>query len=473
MANTINIGRKDVLWNYAATFLQIGVGVILLPFILRVFPQETVAIWTIFTTIIILASLLDFGFNPSFARNISYVVSGVKELKVTGYNTVESHNSDVNYSLFKGLINAMKWFYARAAAILFALLATAGTYYMHTVLKTYTGSHTEVYIAWGILVAINSYSLYTMYYDSLMQGKGLIKRSKQIQIVGQSVYLIVAVVLILLRFNLIAVVSAQALSIIIRRILSYRTIYTGEFKRYLHNVKAQARKGIIKVIYPNAVKMMTAGLGWLLVSRASIIMGSLYLPLATIASYGITIQVIAIIASIASVYFAAYQPKIVQYRVQNDNAAIKHLYLKGCLLLLGVFVLGGAALILFGEWALSLIGSQTPFLSKSFITVALLIYLLEVNNSGATSILLTKNEVPFFKAALFSGAFSVVLLFGFLSCTNLNAWGLLLAQGIAQGCYQNWKWTTMVVKELKVNSRDVYESLCHFKSLFYFMKKHI
>jgi hypothetical protein len=30
--NAINIGRKDVLWNYAATFQQIGVGVILLPY---------------------------------------------------------------------------------------------------------------------------------------------------------------------------------------------------------------------------------------------------------------------------------------------------------------------------------------------------------------------------------------------------------------------------------------------------------
>jgi hypothetical protein len=107
MSNTINIGRKDVLWNYAATFLQIGVGVILLPFILRVFPQETVAIWTIFTTIIALAGLLDFGFNPSFARNVSYVVSGVKELKANGYNIVESHNSEIDYSLFKGLINAV------------------------------------------------------------------------------------------------------------------------------------------------------------------------------------------------------------------------------------------------------------------------------------------------------------------------------------------------------------------------------
>jgi O-antigen/teichoic acid export membrane protein len=459
MNNTINIGRKDVLWNYAATFLQIGVGVILLPFILRVFPQETVAIWTIFTTIIALAGLLDFGFNPSFARNVSYVVSGVKELKATGYNIVESSNSEVDYSLFKGLINAMKWFYARAAAILFVLLATAGTYYMHTVLKNYSGDHAEVYIAWVILVVINSYSLYTMYYDSLMQGKGLIKRSKQIKIIGQSAYLIAAVVLILLRFNLIAVISAQALSIVIIRILSYRTIYTAKFKQHLNNVKAQARKEILKPIYPNAVKVGLTALGGFLVIRTSTIMGSLYLSLESIASYGIAIQIIAIISSIANVYSATYQPKIVQYRTQNDIAAIKHLYLKGCLLLFGTFALGGLALILLGEWALNIIGSQTPLLSKSFMSVTLLIYLLETNHINAGGILVTKNEVPFFKASLFSGALTVILLLVFLNYTNLGVWGLILAQGMAQGCYQNWKWPREVIKELYVKRSDIHECL--------------
>jgi O-antigen/teichoic acid export membrane protein len=456
------------MWNYAATFLQIGVGVILLPFILRVFPQETVAIWTIFTTIIAFAGLLDFGFNPSFARNVSYVISGVKELKATGYNTVESHNSEIDYSLFKGLINAMKWFYARVAVILFLLLATAGTYYMYTVLKTYFGSHSEVYIAWAILVAINSYSLYTMYYDSLMQGQGLIKRSKQIQIVGQSVYLIVAVVLILLRFNLIAIVSAQALSIIIRRILSYRTIYTGEFKQVLHKVKAQARKEIIKVVYPNAIKVGLTGIGAFLVLRASTIIGSLYLSLDTIASYGITIQIIIIISSIASVYFTTYQPKIVQYRTQNNSTAIKQIYVKGCLLLFGTFALGGVALALLGDWALNVIGSQTPLLSKSFMAIALLIYLLETNHANAGIILLTKNEVPYFKAALFSGAFTVILLFVFLEYTSLGVWALILAQGIAQACYQNWKWPMEVVKELCIKSSDMHACFCNINMI----KKH-
>jgi hypothetical protein len=83
MNDIINIGQKDVMWNYAITFLQTGVGVILLPFILRIFLQETVAIWIVFTTIIALSSLLYFGFNPSFARNIFYMINGAKELKTT------------------------------------------------------------------------------------------------------------------------------------------------------------------------------------------------------------------------------------------------------------------------------------------------------------------------------------------------------------------------------------------------------
>jgi O-antigen/teichoic acid export membrane protein len=425
------------------------VGVILLPFILRVFPQETVAIWTIFSTIIALAGLLDFGFNPSFARNVSYVVSGVKELKATGYHTVESSASEVDYGLLKGLINAMRWFYLRAAVALFALLATAGTYYMHTVLKSYTGSHAEVYAAWAILVAINSYSLYTMYYDALMQGRGLVKRAKQIQIAGQSIYLIVAVAMILLRFNLIAIVSAQALSIIIRRILSYRSIYTAAFKRQLRGVKAQRRKEILKIIYPNAVKLGLTAVGSVVSSRSAIIIGSLYLSLEAIASYGITIQIAGIIAAVSRVYFLSYQPKIAQHRVWSNHAAIKQIYLKSCLFLLATFAAGGAALIIGGGWALSMIGSKTPLLPPSFVALAVAYFLLEANRANAGEMLLTKNEIPFFKADLFAGALTIILLLIFLQLTDWGVWGMALAPLIAQSCYQNWKWPIVVITELK------------------------
>lgn len=447
----MQIGRKDVVWNYAATFLQIGAGVILLPFILRVFPQETVAIWTIFSTIILLSSILDFGFNPSFARNVSYVVSGATKLKVTGYyQIVENKHGEIDYSLFKGLINAMRWFYVRMAFLLFALLTTVGTYYLHTVLKTYSGNHTEIYISWAILCIINSYSLYTLYYDSLMQGQGLVMRAKQIQIIGQTIYLFVAFILILLRFNLIAIVSAQALSILIRRILSYRAIYTVEFKQFLHKVIAQSRKDILKSIYPNAVKVGLTSLGGFLVTRSSIIVGSLYLSLSEIASYGITVQIAGIISSIATVYYATYQPKIVQFRIYNDYGSLKYIYLKGCLLLFFTFIFGGLALILFGNWILMILGSQTLLLHKLPIIIILCTSFLETNHSYAAGILLTKNEVPFFKPSLISGLCVIIGLFLVLRYTNFGILGLVMIPLLVNISYQSWKWPWEVIKDLKI-----------------------
>ena len=445
----MEINRKDVIWNYVATFLKIGVGVLLLPFILRMFPQETIAIWTVFSTIIALTSLLDFGFNPSFARNVSYVVSGVKELKTTGYQIVENRDANIDYGLFKGLINAMRWFYARMALILFILLATAGTYYLYMLLRTYSGNKQEVYIAWIILVFINSYSLYTYYYDSLLQGKGLIKRAKQIEFTGNIIYLCVAIVLIILRFNLIAVVSAQALSILIRRVLSYYTIYTPDFKQALKNITAHAKKEFIKPILPNAVKLGLTGLGSFLVTRSSVLIGSLYLSLDDIASYGITIQIIAIISSVAGVYFATYQPKIAQYRIQNNILAIKKLYLRSCGLMLLTFVVCGFALLFFGDWAMEVIKSKTPLLPNTIIVFALIFALLNNNHAIAGGMILTKNEVPFFYPEIISGIATIILLFVFLQFTNFNIWSLVLAPGLAYAAYQNWKWPVVVFKDLK------------------------
>ncbi|KAA6327719.1 hypothetical protein EZS27_023319 [termite gut metagenome] len=462
----MQIGRKDVLWNYAATFLQIGAALILFPFILRILPRETIAVWTIFSTIVALVSLLDFGFNSSFTRNVSYVFSGVKTLKKKVFFTVEEEASDIDYGLLKGLIGVMRFFYSRMAIVLLITLTIIGTYYIHTILKTYSGNHTEVYISWVILCIINSYSFYTLYYDSLLLGKGLVKRAKQIAIVGQSVYLIVAIVLILSGFGLIAIVSAQALSIIIKRVLSHYSIYTVEIKRDLRNTIKKSQRDILKAVYPNAVKVGLTSIGGFLVSRSAVIIGSLYLSLNVIASYGITIQIIGVISGISTIYYSTYQPQIVQYRVQNNISAIKQLYLRGCLLLYITYILGGVSLLLLGNRVLNLIGSQTPLLHIPFIIVALLILLLEANHGMAGSILATKNEIPYFKAAIFSGGLTLLLLFVFFECTNLGVWGMILAQGIAQGCYQNWKWPRVVIKELGIKKSDFYTNICNLITQF-------
>lgn len=445
-----NIGRKDVVWNLVATFFKIGAGVLLLPLILRMLPSETVGIWMIFTTITGFVGLLDFGFNPSFTRNISYIFSGVDELKPTGFGQSVAENSRINYSLLKGTIAAMRWFYSRMALIVFFVLSTAGTYYLYNILESYSLDKGEVYSAWGILCVVSTYNLYTLYYDSLMQGKGMVKRSKQIQVLGNSIYLIIATLFILLGYGLVAIVSAQVASVVLIRVLSHRCFFTSFIKQKLREVADYSRRTVIQAIYPNALKIGLTSVGAFLVSKSAMIIGAMYLSLEDIASYGITMQLIGIISALSVVYFSSYSPRIFQWRVVNDTVALRKTYLRSVGILIITFVVCGLGLVFLGDWALDLMNSQTSLLSQRMTMVALLILLLESNHSLAGALLLAKNEVPFFKAALWSGVLVVALLLFTLDVLNMGLWGMILSQGIAQGIYQNWKWPLMVCNELKI-----------------------
>jgi len=458
----MQITKSDVVWNYGATFLKIASSVLLFPSILKMMPAEKVGIWSIFMTITAFAGLLDLGFSSSFTRNVTYVFSGVNNLKINGFEFVSTKDQNANYGLLKAVITAMRWFYLRMAIILFLFLSTFGTYYIYTLLINYKGEKQEIYIAWALLCAISTYNLFTLYYDALLQGKGLVKRSKQIVIVGQTVYLAIATILILYGFGLVAIVSAQASSVIIIRWLSYNSFFTREIKQKLLGAIARSQKEILKAIYPNALKIGLTTLGGFMVQRSSIIIGSLYLTLEDIGSYGITIQLIAVLSSLAGIYTATYQPMMTNLRINNSNSEIKKLYLKGQIIMVITFIFGGTGMLFLGEWALNFIGSQTKLMSFSIILIALLVSMLETNLSIAGNILLTKNIVPFFKASLLSG-FCIVLglVLGF-NFTNLGLYIMVLVPLIVDLLYSAWKWPLEVIKELEITADDYYLALKNF-----------
>jgi O-antigen/teichoic acid export membrane protein len=353
----------------------------------------------------------------------------------------------------------MRWFYSWMAIVVLVLLTTIGTFYIFKILNSYQGPKLEVYIAWGLLCLISTYNIYTFYYDSLLQGKGLIKRSKQIVIVGQSVYLTIAAILIMLGFGLIAIVLAQLSSVVIVRTLSYQFFFTQEIKQNLKDSIPQSKDDIFRAIYPNAVKVGLTSLGGFLVNRSAMIIGSFFLTLKQIGSYGITMQLVGVIAAMAAIYISTYQPKIVQLRVEKNLIKIKELYILGEIILIITFMVGGLVLLYVAPWGLNLIKSKTHLLPFMITVFVIIVTFLETNHGMAGSILLTKNIVPFFKASLLSGLFTVILLLFFFNFTILGLWSMILAPGITQVVYQNWKWPLEVIRELKITKTD-------FKLLF-------
>ena len=442
-----NIGKREIIWSYAGTAFMIGAGVILLPFILHKMPQETVGIWNIFQTITALVLLLDFGFRPTFARNISYIFSGVKSLQRNGVAHTTSEAA-VDYSLLKGTLLAMKRFYRWMALAVFALLATAGTAYFYYILQKYSGDRQDALIAWILLIAINCYNLYTFYYEALLTGKGYVTRAQQINMLGQAVYLALAIGLIYAGFGLTAIVASQLISTVIRRILTYRVFFTPELKANIESVEPQEPKEILSAISPNAVKIGLTQLGGFMVNKSAILIGSAFLTLEQVACYGITIQVMDILARCATVFYQSYLPKLAQCRAENDLNGLKRYYILCTGSLLAVYAVGSVAWIFLGNWALDIIQSQTHFVPTAMLMVMLLISTLEHNHAVSAGFIMADNKIPFFIPSLVSGAATVVLLWVFLSPLHMGIWGLILAPGIAQLAYQNWKWPSVVIKEL-------------------------
>lgn len=455
MANNIeHIGKRDIAWSYASTAITIGAGVILLPFILHRMDTETVGIWNIFQTINFLVLIVDFGFRPSFSRSISYIFSGVRSFDKQGVKQTET--TDVDYGLLAETIHVMQRLYRYMALGIFVFLLTAGSAYFHLLMSKYSGDHTDAWMAWFMLVLISSFNLYTYYYDALLEGKGYILRNRQITIISMLTYLVSAVVLIECGFGLSAIVAAQVLNVLVRRVLSYRVFYTPDMRALLESYKKatsrERQREILSALTPNAVRSGLTGVGGFVVNKSAMLIGGAFLGLDVLAMYGLTVQCLDVLNRCGSVIYQAYIPRLAQARAQRDYATLGRIFRLNVISIVLIYVLGGCGWLLLGDWVLDVIGSQTPFVPTAVLLVMLVANMLEVNHANAAGFIMADNRIPFFIPSLLSGAATLVLMWLFLGPLHLGLWGLVLAPAIAQLCYQNWRWPLMLLSEIRSHS---------------------
>ena len=445
------VGKPDLIWSYAATLFQVGTGIFLLPFILSHFSDETVAIWSVLQTVSALVLLLDFGFRPSFARDIGFIFSGVRTLQKNGVSTI-GPESGIDYTLLKSAIRAMQHFYRRMSALVLLLLATLGTaYFYYNILQKYSGDQTDALLAWILLCLVNCYELYTYYYDSLMLGKGYVRQSQKIMVLSRLVYLSVAIALVYAGLGLCAIVTSQMVGVILRRVLAHRVFFTAAMKSQLAQASSEQYKEVLSSVAPNAVKVGLTYLGGFCINKSAVLMGTVFIPLEQMAAYGVTWQVMDVLGRCGTVLFQAWTPKIVKARAKRNLTELWKLFRQCVGAMIGVMAVGGTAWLLLGNRLLELIHSDTMFIPTEMLLLYLLFQILEKNHSIAAGFIQADNRIPFFIPSLVSGGVTLLLIWLLLDIFDMGLWGIILAPGIVQLCYQNWKWPWTLYKELNQN----------------------
>lgn len=448
MSEYFTLNKKTIVFSYVAQFFQYGIGIIVLPFILKSLQASDVAIWYIFIAISSLAGLIDFGFSQSLSKHVSYVYSGAKILKVDGCDY--SDDNSINLKLLRSLIFTCRRLYLTIASTIFLILLTAGTAYLYYTLKkdSSDANITDVIIPWALYSFTVALNLYYNYVLIFITGQGRISDYNALVIISKLTYVVSLVTLIYIGCGLMALVISNLLSAMVLRLMANHIYLDSNTKRQLVNIEA-VPENLFSIIWPNAKKFGITNLGVLLFSQSGVFLSGLFLPLEEVAELGITLQLFGILTTLARVYLSSVCPKISSLWVKEDYNQIVNYFIKAQLLCYSIYLTGVFIIVGFGNFILqNIIHSNVLLPSTSVLLLYSFFYLMEMTHGNCVTLISTENKAPYFKAGLIAGCLSIVVTIVLL----LNGSGILsFPIGLICGSlpYNSWKWPMYVFKRLK------------------------
>lgn len=447
----VSLSKNDIVWSYIGQFFKLASGILILPIVLRMLSTEEIALNYLLGALGALVALFDFGFSPQFGRNITYVFSGAQEIKKEGLQVL-TKSPVINYKLLVNIIGTAKYVYLRIALIITVFLITFGTWYIYKVTDGFTSVDNVLFI-WIITVTSSFFNFYFAYFDSLLIGRGLVKEANKGMIFSKIVYLSVSISTLFMGFGLVGVSIASLMAAFVYRTISYHYFYDKAFLKLIDGIRVdiQQRKELFVNIWHNSRKLGLVLLSGYAINNLGMFLSGLYLNSEEIASYGILRQLIGVIGPLASTLFISYNPTFSALRVAGDKDRLIRVFAFTMNVYYLLFIPGALFLIFFGPAALQIIGSQALLPSTAIMCVYSLVVLLEGNHSCFATLIVTDNKVPFFKSSLIAGAFVVLGDYIALAYTGYGIMGLILAQGIVQLCYANWKWSLVVCQEFSLN----------------------
>lgn len=445
---SISAKRSDLKWGYIAQALNVGAGLLLLPALVRYLPTEDVGLWFVFITLSSLAQLLEFGFQPTVARNTAYVYAGAQTLSSVGAPTAITQDKRLCIELLAELISASRLIY-RCVSILAAIaLLVGGSAYIATLI-TPTQDRAQVLLAWSLYASGNIANFYFSYANAILQGRGDVTLANKVVIASRASLLIIGITVLANGLGLIGLGGAMLASCIIGRIVAMWFLHKEASTVAALTLSTTVRGWIMATtLWHNASRLGLVQLSAFLIQRANILLASSFLGLATAASYGMTVTILMALSSVSMVILQVRLPHLVRAQAAKDQSALRDLYGEILVFSWATYLAGLVALVVTGNILLSSIAGKTALLPAPSLIFLGIILALELNHSIAATFLTTRNIIPFLWPSLLSGG--AIFLLSISVVNTFQVWGLIAAQGLVQLAYNNWKWPRLVRKELKI-----------------------
>lgn len=463
----VELNRKDIIWNYLGIVMNLGGNFLILPFLLYFLDDSRYGLWNVFVSLGGIVALFDFGFNTTFARNITFCWSGVRSLSK---ESVEySENSEPDYFLMKKVLNTCRIIYFVISLVALLGLVLLGTAYIFYIGKGINGL--DYIIAWliyGVAIFLN---LYYGYYDSFLRGVGAIAEVNKLKIFARVLQILLVAILMFAGLGIIGASLAYLAYGFFFRITAKRSFY-----RY-HNIGITLKKisekpskkdieEMFTAIWHNAWRDGLVSLANYLSNQVTVIIASLYLTLSETGAYSLVVQLAQAIVQISSALYTAYQPTLQSAYVARNKEKIKDVMSAILISFVFLSILGFAALFIVGIPVIRLIKPSAVLEPALILGVGAYQVILKGRNCY-TSYLSSTNRIPYTGAFVMSGILCVMFSLIFEQFLSLKIEGLIFAQILSQLIFNAWYWPIFVHKELSLSISEMpSRGVCELKNFF-------
>lgn len=447
----VQLNRKDVVWNYLGIMMNLGGNFLILPFLLYFLDDSRYGLWNVFVSLGGIVALFDFGFNTTFARNITFCWSGARALSK---ESVEySENSEPDFFLMKKVLNTCRVIYFVISLVALLALSIFGTAYIYYIGGEIDGiDYIFAWLIYGVAIFLN---LYYGYYDSFLRGVGAIATVNKLKIFARIVQILLVAILMFSGFGIMGASVAYLGYGLFFRVTAKRSFYRyhnigNELKNITEEPAKKDIREMFTVIWHNAWRDGLVSLANYLSNQVTVIIASLYLTLAETGAYSLAVQLAQAVVQISSALYTAYQPTLQSAYVARNKGKIKDVMSAILVSFVTLSILGFAALFLVGIPLIRLVKPSAVLEPALILGVGMYQIILKGRNCY-TSYLSSTNRLPYTRAFVTSGVLCVLFSFVFEQFLNLGIWGLIFAQVLSQVIFNAWYWPLFVHRELELS----------------------
>ncbi|MFC1481292.1 hypothetical protein ACFL6E_03490 [Candidatus Neomarinimicrobiota bacterium] len=423
-------------------------GITILPLLLNRFNNQEVAVWLLFSSVIIFSNIFDFGFHATFSRVVSYVMGGATSLEGFRDRAKQENLKKTNWVLMEAIYGTMGFIFAIVGLIALILLATLGSL---SVAETISSSQNQpdLWAAWAYLVLSLSIFIYGRKYGTALHGMNYVALVNRWNMLFSLLGIIFGILAIFL-FNsilylVIVLQTFSILSILRDRYLLKSKVQDTRFKQF-KSFKWDG--GVIKSVW--APSWRTA-IGMVASSGVVEITGIIYAQVANaenLVSYLLALRIIGLINGVARAPFYSKLPQYAKLRAEGKISELATRANLGIRFSLYIFILGTFLVGILFEPLLVLINANAQFVPMGMWILISSIWFLERHHAMHAQVYGTTNHIPFYLPITISGTITILLSLVLLK--YIDYWAFPLAQGIANLLINNWWNVKISLKSLDV-----------------------